>query len=226
MAPEQFVDELKQVFQTHANSDDAIGMSKYMKDKFLFYGIRSPQRKELSRTFLKLHPPSAQQLPQLVTLLWNQPERELQYVGITLLEKYIKKQESEFVNTIEWLIVHKSWWDTVDFLGPLAGALFLKYPQLQSATTDAWIQSDNMWLNRAAILFQLKYGGETDFELLSKYVLQHASHADFFIRKAIGWALRQYSKFNPDAVQSFIERHEKHLSTLSKREGMKVILRQ
>lgn len=222
---ETFVSELKHLFLLHANQEDAQDMARYMKHKFAYFGIRSPQRKELTRAFLKQYPAKNIQLDQLVKLLWTESERELQYVGTELMQKYIKKQDADFIKTIEWLVLHKSWWDTVDFLGPLAGTLFVKHQNLLPSTTDAWIQSENMWLNRAALLFQLKYGGKTDFNLLKSYILLKADHPDFFIMKAIGWVLRQYSKYNPTTVQTFIEGHTDVLSPLSQREGMKHILR-
>jgi 3-methyladenine DNA glycosylase AlkD len=117
------------------------------------------------------------------------------------------------------LICQKSWWDTVDFIAAtLVGGLLHKFPELKPEM-DKWNRDEDMWKVRTSMLFQLKYKDEVDFEALSRYILTHAESKEFFLRKASGWALRQYSKFNPDAVRHFIASHE--LSPLTVREGSK-----
>lgn len=150
------------------------------------------------------------------------PEREYQYFAITLLERMIKKANFEIVDLLEYLIVNKSWWDSVDGIAVnLAGTFFNNYHDMIDDITYKWMNSGNMWLQRTCILFQLKYKQKTDFELMTKFILQCSGSNEFFIQKAIGWALREYSKTNPDAVIEFIRKNQ--LKPLSVREGLKRI---
>ena len=126
------------------------------------------------------------------------------------------------VQLIEYLIVHKSWWDTVDFVAPkLAGPLFIKAPVERKKTARKWVTSGNTWLVRSALLMQLKYKKETDFELMCSVIGECAVDNEFFVRKAIGWTLREYSKTNPKAVMGFVAKQE--MSALSKKEALKRI---
>jgi 3-methyladenine DNA glycosylase AlkD len=123
---------------------------------------------------------------------------------------------------MEQLITTKSWWDTVDAIAPKAvGKIADKFPEVVPETIDGWATHDYMWLKRAAILFQLKYKQKTDEELLYQYIRQNAASKEFFIQKAIGWALREYSKTNPASVKKFIEGQP--LAPLSVREGSKYL---
>ncbi len=197
-------------------------MASYMKGHFAFYGIKSPRRKELLRQHVQQvgwPPPNDAQA--VAWDMWQIDEREMQYVALTYLARVIKRLPPAFADFLEQLIVTKSWWDTVDGLAPIAGTLFLQHPSLQPRTTDGWLASDHMWLQRSAILHQLKYREQVDWPLLQRYILTLADHPDFFIRKASGWALRQYSKYRPDRVQQFVAKHE--LSGLTRREALKVI---
>ncbi len=125
---------------------------------------------------------------------------------------------------LKYLIISNSWWDSIDFISPkLVGYVFKTYPELIPTYTDKWIESDNFWLQRSAILFQLKYKQNTDFELLKSIILRLNTEEEFFIRKSIGWALREYSKTNPKAVKDFIENNE--LKPLSAKEGLKFIVK-
>ncbi len=225
LSSDRWVEGISQTLSKAAHEVNAVAMSKYMKDNFTFFGIKSPERKSLTASYLRKHAFPDADLAEVISLLWKKDEREMQYIGIELLTRKIKKQDAAFIQLIEWLIIHKSWWDTVDFLGPLAGTLFLQHPTLQPTTTNRWIHSENMWLNRAALLFQLKYRDQTDFKLLTAYILTVVDSQEFFIRKAIGWSLRQYSKFEPKLVEDFIMKYENRLSGLSIREGLKHINR-
>jgi 3-methyladenine DNA glycosylase AlkD len=132
------------------------------------------------------------------------------------------KFNPEDIKIIEYMITTKSWWDTVDMVAAsLAGKYFIQYPDSIRKVTGEWIKSDNIWLKRSALLFQLKYKAKTDFNLMCEYIRKEASHKDFFIRKAIGWVLREYSKTNSDSVKYFISNTV--LSPLSKKEGLKII---
>lgn len=218
-----YLAELSQVFEESRNSDNAQKMADYMQNKFAFYGIPSPLRRDLQKPFLqKENLPLLENLEKIILKLWEEKHRECQYFAIDLLKKYLKPIEASFVNLYEKMIIQKSWWDTVDLIAStLVADLFQKYPELIKEKADVWIQSDNIWLQRTALLFQLKYKDKTDFDLLQHYIQQTAHSEEFFIQKAIGWALRQYSKQNPHAVKNLLE-HQK-LSKLSRREASKYI---
>jgi 3-methyladenine DNA glycosylase AlkD len=205
--------------------ETAIGMAAYMKNKFIFLGIKTPVRKELFRTFVKAYGlPSQDILHTVIIDLWNQPEREFQYAAISLLDKFSKKYREEEINLIEKMITEKSWWDTVDGVAAwMAGDYFRLYPGKTIPVTRKWMDSGNIWLQRSAILFQLHYKQNTDETLLFGYINELTGSSEFFIRKAIGWSLREYSKTNPYRVMQFTENSP--LSGLSRREALKVINR-
>jgi 3-methyladenine DNA glycosylase AlkD len=196
-----------------------------MRDQFDFLGIPTPKANAITARFLKQYGvPDQAQLDDVVSGLWQLPQREYQYFAIYLLVKSVKQAPQERLQGAEQLIVTKSWWDTVDVLASnVVGALLAKYPDLVGPYTIKWIQSENIWLKRTAILFQLKYKQRTDVELLSAMIKECAASKEFFLQKAIGWALREYSKTNPQFVSSFVEGHQ--LASLSRREALKVISR-
>ncbi|WP_270181496.1 DNA alkylation repair protein [Alkalihalobacillus sp. CinArs1] len=212
-------------FEPLRNRENAEKMEKYMRNLFPFLGVKTPERKQAYRSVLKEYgAPAKEEIIPIVKELWHAEEREYQYVAQELLAR--KKQlEVDDDELIEFLVTTKSWWDTVDGLASnTAGTYFMQYPKRTEELTGKWIHHENMWLNRTAILFQLKYKEKTDFELLKDYCLIHAESKEFFLQKAIGWALREYSKTDPDAVEQFIEQHQ--LAPLSKREGLKVVKKQ
>jgi len=162
------------------------------------------------------------ELDEILLALWNEPEREFQYAALFLLEKNTKKLTSEHIELAEKLIITKSWWDTVDYLAAnIVGTILKKQPKLISTYAEKWIHSNNIWLQRTALLFQLKYKKETDELLLYRYIRTCISSKEFFIQKAIGWVLREYSKVDPDSVIRFVESED--LPALSRREALKVI---
>lgn len=217
-------EEIYRLFTDHADAGRAQAMQAYMKDRFEYFGINSPTRKALSREYFKLAGyPGVNELDEVVTELWSYDHREMQYVGVDLIRRYIRKLPEDFIDTIEALILRKSWWDTVDHLSIDAGSLFQRYPHLLPARTDDWINHESMWLRRAAVIHQLMYREATDWDRLQDYILRVAHENEFFIRKACGWALRQYSKTRPDRVGDFISRHRNMLSGLTIREGSKYI---
>ncbi|MCT8138024.1 DNA alkylation repair protein [Anaerobacillus sp. CMMVII] len=198
-------------------------MRKYMKGHFEFLGIKSPERRELARLIFKeVGKLPREEMIDFINGLWDLPEREYQYFAIDYLVKYTKLLEEADVQFLEYLITTKSWWDTVDIIASkCVGHLFSNYPTLVAEYCERWAISENMWLRRTAILFQLKYKEKTDHELLFRIIDKNAQDNEFFIRKGIGWALREYSKTNRDAVAAFINSHQ--LSNLSKREGQKYL---
>jgi 3-methyladenine DNA glycosylase AlkD len=220
---EKYIDLLIQMFEENRNSADAEPMRKYMKDHFLFLGIKSPLRKELEKQFFKETNLLKEPLNhEFVTELWKKDDREYQYTALAYLEKSLKKLQKEDLPFLEDLIVTKSWWDTVDALAPKpVGEISRKYPEVIEETIKGWATNENLWLRRASILFQLKYKQQTNENLLFQYIQQNADSKEFFIQKAIGWALREYSKTNPYSVKRFIENNQ--LAPLSIREGSKYL---
>ena len=227
MDPKSYVDELEKLFESNRNKSNAAQMKKYMRDQFEYYGIKSPLRKMLLSQFLKKNgKPLGDDLKQVVKLLWENDHREMQYVAMDITEKVVRKLDDSFLPFFEKLLLTKSWWDTVDWIAPNGfGRVFQKYPEQIRPITKRWIKSDNIWLQRSAIIFQLKYREKTDFKLMMDYILYRANSKEFFVQKGSGWALRQYSKFNANAVVEFIQNHEAVLSNLTKKEGLKWLQR-
>lgn len=203
-----------------ADAQDAIQMTAYMKGHFPFLGVKSPKRKAAATPHIKEWLSGHNDLNQeLVIELWNQPEREFQYIAMDYLARTKRYWQPEHLGLFETLITEKSWWDTVDFIAAtLVGGLLQKFPALKIEMAQ-WNQDPDIWKVRTSMLYQLKYKDEVDFEVLSRYILAHADSKEFFLRKASGWALRQYSKFYPEVVRQFISAHE--LSPLTVREGSK-----
>jgi 3-methyladenine DNA glycosylase AlkD len=198
-------------------------MAAYVRGQFPFFGIPSAGRAVIERAIVSAHPPpeSARDLAGIVLRCWVGPEREYQYFGVACLRRHMALATPDLVPTVRRLVTTKSWWDTVDELAThVVGPLVSAYPELR-ATIDEWIGSDDLWLARTAILHQERYRERTDPDLLFAYCLRRAADRDFFIRKAIGWALRSYAKTNPLAVETFLGRHGEALSGLSRREAHK-----
>ena len=216
-------ESIVKLFSEHANADRADRMEAYMKNLFPFYGIQSSLRKSLLKEYhAQIDELDKKELLNQMDELWNEKHRECQYAaGDILIRKKRLLGESE-LSRIENYIVTKSWWDTVDFLAShLIGILFQKYPHLIENNLNRWLESDNIWLNRTCLLFQLKYGQQTDFILLQKCIKSLDFKDEFFIQKAIGWSLRQYSKFNPDQVRNFVNTNQ--MTNLARREASKYI---
>ncbi|EAA0093226.1 DNA alkylation repair protein [Listeria innocua] len=212
---------IQTLFRANRSVADARPMEAYMKNQFPFLGIRATERKKLVADFLRENG-MPDDLLRLVVELFAEEERELQYAAIDLLSRYGKKQASEAIEIYEQLVTTKSWWDTVDGLaGTVVSNHFKLYPDLIPIYNEAWINGDNIWLARTAILFQLKYKEETNAELLFANCEKWLGSKEFFIQKAIGWALRQYAKVDSEAVRVFVNSHT--LAPLSRREALKHI---
>ena len=213
--------EIEKAFIENSNTGQAIEMSKYMKDKFAFFGIKSPERKELYKSHWKKHGHIPEdKIEEIVKWCWTADQREYQYYIIETLTKQVKKVNQPVIELFEFMIVNKSWWDTVDGIASnLVGVYFTIYPEQVNRITDKWMASGNMWLQRTCILFQLKYKSKTNSQLLEKFIEPLIDSNEFFIKKAIGWALREYSKTNFDFVVQFVRKH--NLSGLSEREALK-----
>lgn len=203
-------------------------MQKYMKGKFVFYGIPSPLRRQLQRPFVQsicsLH-----EAFQLASALWRKEEREFQYVACDVLKKAVKRDSAtitearDHLRSVEVLISTKSWWDTVDVLAStIAGSIVLCQDHaFRNSIARNWIEQPDMWLQRSALLLQLKYGKQTDESLLFELVLHLADSKEFFLRKGAGWALREFSRHHPSHVRRFLSTHHHRLSALTVREAGK-----
>lgn len=197
-----------------------------MQDQFPFLGVKTPQRRALLRDYCKQNGwPEDHDLPPIVDRLWAMPEREFQYVACDLLDRSLKRKPPRaWIARIEGWITEKSWWDSVDDLsGQIAGGFFLHYPAQLRPVANRWSRSKNLWLRRASLLIQLRYRDETDIDLLFELCKRLAAEDEFFIQKAIGWSLRQYSRYNPKLVREFVR--QTSLSALSRREALKLIER-
>jgi 3-methyladenine DNA glycosylase AlkD len=216
-----YVAELKNLFRNHANPANALPMQKYMRYQFPFLGIKTPERQALLRQFLKEHPLDEAQVAEVARGLWLLPEREFHYVAMDLLLKLKKRGwYQDDLGLLEELIIQKSWWDTVDVLAPrMVGPYVQQYPQEGRQALDRWIESDNKWLRRSSLIHQLRFKEKTDEKLLYDYILKCRDSKEFFIQKAIGWALREYAKTNPESVLRFVELTD--LPALSRREALK-----
>lgn len=219
------VRELVDCLSAHAQPENAAKMNAYFKQQFEFLGIRKPELAALTKTWVKERGARrTDDLPELIQELWSLPGREYQYVALLLLTRQARYLRREDIEWLEALVVRQSWWDSVDPLAAdVLGAYFRNFPETIAPYTEKWIRSDPMWLRRTALLFQLKYKERTDWGRLTDYVLLCADERPFFIRKAIGWALREYGKTNPDAVVRFVREHKDKLSPLSSREALKNI---
>lgn len=214
--------ELESAFAAHRDPERARVMSAYMRDLFPYYGIPAPQHRALAREVLaRYDAPDEAELTRIVLSCWEHPEREWQYFACDLLVRYAPSASPRLLSTARKLITTKSWWDSVDSLATkTVGGLVRSHPQLVT-TMDRWIGNKNIWLARTAILHQLSYKQRTDATRLFDYCATRAADTEFFIRKAIGWALREYSKTDERAVRSFVRAHKNELSGLSKREALK-----
>lgn len=218
-----YLEPLIHSFRSGKNPERSVQMHQYMRGLFPFIGLDKKSREMLQNEFFKnAGYPSRKDLFAVVFKLWRLPEREFQMCAIGLLRKFQNTLKEEDIKSIENLIVTKSWWDTVDGLsGWICGTYFKLYPKKTGEITLKWVESDNFWLQRSSLLFQLKYKEDTDKDLLQNYISKLANEKEFFIRKAIGWILREYSKTNPEWVKEFIT--TVHLSPLSLREAKKYI---
>ena len=220
---ERYISKLTEAFQEKADPENAEKMSDYMQNKFEFFGINAQPRRQATRKLMRQdNRPDYEELEEIVKELWKLPEREFQYFGQELLQRYTNKFDQEIIELFEYMITHKSWWDTVDIIAKkLVGEYFKKFPEQRNRYIGKWINSDNIWLQRTALLFQLGYKEKTDVELLFTLVEKLKDSEEFFIQKAIGWALREYSRIDPDKIEQFIQATE--LPSLSEREGRKNI---
>lgn len=230
--PERLVAALARRFREAADEERAAGMKAYMRDQFAFLGVPKDTRTELEREAIAevLGGPRGRlteaELATTARLLFAKDEREFAYTALTLLRRHVPRVGTPaFLAVLRELVLEKSWWDTVDDLAQnTVGPLVARYPVL-TAVMDEWARSDQMWIARTAILHQNKYKQATDAKRLFAYCKARAQEKDFFYRKAIGWALRNYAATAPEAVARFCDANESILSGLSLREARRGVER-
>ncbi|MEC5397856.1 DNA alkylation repair protein [Uliginosibacterium sp. H1] len=216
-----FTTELRHALEQAADAARAAAMSAYMKRHFAFFGIPKPARAALQKPVFALlgRNPAPSLLTAIAQGLWQYPERECQYAGCDLLIRHAARLEAGDLQAVADLITQRSWWDTVDALATrVVGELAARHPALLP-TLDAWAVDDNLWLRRSALLYALHHGPATDRNRLQAALDANLGHGDFFIRKAMGWALRQFARHDPDWVRHYLASRGEALSGLTRREA-------
>ena len=219
-----FITELENTFAANAKAENALPMAKYMKNLFPFFGIKTDERRAIFKSLCKKHQTEINSNVRAIGWeLFLKKERELQYCGIEILLKNLKNNyQVEDIIWIEQLLTTNSWWDSVDTISKfILGDYLQQFSNEIPTVIKRFSTAENMWLNRSVILFQLGYKSKTDFKLLQSLCIQHGHSNEFFIRKAIGWALREYAKTDPEAVREFVL--QSNLKPLSKKEALKNI---
>lgn len=222
MLSREINDQLLQTFYEARNPEQAAQMASYMRNQFPFLGIQTTKRRQLSKDFIKLSKADKVVDWDLVTELWQLDEREFQYLATDYLREMRKYLTLEDVPKLRHLVISKSWWDTVDSLDRTIGNITFPSPKID-AIMLSWSTDDNFWLRRIAIDHQLLRKEKMNVELLEKILVNNLNQTEFFINKAMGWILRDYSKTNPEWVRDFIGRYSDSLSKLTIREGSKYI---
>ena len=209
-------------FEENRNELLAESMSKYMQDKFRFLGVRGTTRTEIYKKYF----PDARKTKiidwDFVESCWNKEEREFQYVVVYYLKAMQKFLKREDISRLKYLIVTKSWWDTVDLLAKVVGSLIIRIKGYDQIMLE-WSKDSNIWLRRVAILYQLSLKDKVDKQVLDEILVNNLGDSEFFINKAVGWALRDYSKYNPEWVREFIKKNKENMANLSIREASKYI---
>ena len=200
----------------------AESMSKYMQDKFRFLGVRGASRTKIYKKYFPEARKSKEIDWEFIENCWNKEEREFQYVVVSYLKAMQKFLKREDISRLKYLIVTKSWWDTVDLLAKVVGSLVICIEGYDQIMLE-WSKDNNMWLKRVAILYQLSLKEKVDEIILDKILVNNLGDIEFFINKAIGWALRDYSKYNPEWVKEFIRKNKDNMANLSIREASKYI---
>lgn len=219
----QSIEDITEILEDNADVEYAEAMEAYMKGKFTMYGIKSPKRRALTKDFIRDSKKlDIDEVVLLIDDLWDYDERDYQMIGLDLMIANKRKFTDEHIEVVESWILRKSWWDTIDMIVThVVGQLGLRHLNALEPYLERWLASDNIWLNRTCLIYQLKYGKDVDLARLFDYIRALNHKKEFFVQKAIGWSLRQASKSFPSEVKAFITNHE--LSNLAIREGSKYL---
>ncbi|MDR1725243.1 MAG: DNA alkylation repair protein [Bacteroidales bacterium] len=199
----------------------AVQMSAYMRNKFPFLGIQKTKLKEIQKPFIK----EMKKNPvdwSFVDACWKNNYREIQYVALSYLRNNVQKLTDKDLPKLKKLAISKSWWDTIDAIDKIVGSIISRYPEYEKTIIE-WSVSNNIWLRRIAIDHQLLKKDKTNTALLEKIIVNNLGSKEFFINKAIGWSLRDYSKTNPQWVNEFINKYGDRMNSLSVREASKYL---
>ncbi len=214
--------QIKAAFEEKENKENADAMSKYMRNMFGFYGIPSPERKELYKDFLKSEKKSKTIDWDFLDRCCEDSHREFQYLlsdYLISMKRYVSYAD---IPKIEHYITTRPWWDTTDFLCKVIGDTGLRDPRVGDLMLE-WSADDNMWKRRTAIEHQLGLKEKTDPTLLERIIVNSFGTHEFFINKAVGWALRDFSKTDPRWVRDFLDRHKDRMDSLSIKEAGKYV---
>lgn len=223
----ELVDALRAALRSGADPERAAGQQRYMKSTMPFLGLTSPQRRELVRPLLAdpgLRLETRAELERAVRILWDGARfREERYAALDLLRHraYRAWRDPGLMPLVEDLVVTGAWWDLVDELSNVVGEVLLVDPEGEGLRMRDWAERDDLWLRRSAIISQLRHRERTDTDLLASVIEVNVDDREFFVRKAIGWALRQYARTDPEWVRAFVDRHADRMSGLSRREALK-----
>lgn len=214
--------EIIDYLEARADNARALDMSKYMKNKFEFFGVGASVRNEIWKSYFKEAKKTKKIDWEFIKICFKHDKRECQYTAVYYLKYMQKFLVEDDIPRLKELVLTKSWWDTVDILDKVIGSIIYNNKKLYPIMLE-WSKDDNIWLRRVAIDHQLLRKEHTDIQLLEKILLNNLNHKEFFVNKAIGWALRDYSKTNPQWVRNFIEDHRENMVSLSIREASKYL---
>lgn len=218
-----YLNTLQTEFQINENPEYAKKQKAYLKNQFEHFGLSAAERRAIQKPFMMTeYLPNKSELKSIVIAAWEKPERDFHYFAQELFFRYKKQFEQSDIQLFEYMITHKSWWDTIDFIASkLVNHYFKTFPNERDFYVDKWLASDNIWLQRTTLYFQVKHKQQMDLVLLTKVINTLASSNEFFIQKAIGTVLREYSRIDADWVVEFVNTHE--LSQLSRREALRLL---
>lgn len=221
------INQLEFEFEKNLNHNEAEGMSRYMKNKFSYLGIKKPIRAIIQKHWFTKIPVnlSREQKWELVYELWQKEHREFHYAAMDYVRRWKDKEINiEDDKQIEFLLTNHSWWDSVDTLASNYLSRYMRlFPEKREILIENWRNGENMWLRRSCLIFQLRYKEETNFDLMKALINQFKNEKEFFIQKAIGWSLREYAKTQPLLVKEFV--YESGIQGLAKREALKHLLK-
>ena len=214
--------EIIDCLEARADNARALDMSKYMKNKFEFFGVGAAERNEIWKPYFKEAKKTKKIDWDFIEICFKHDKRECQYTAAYYLKYMQRFLVEDDIPKLKELVLTKSWWDTVDILDKVIGSIVYNNKNLNPIILE-WSKDDNIWLRRVAIDHQLLRKENTDEQLLEKILINNLNHKEFFVNKAIGWALRDYSKTNPQWVRNFIEVHKENMVSLSIREASKYL---